>query len=438
MQEPAGGPNFAKFSDDVLYEIMIDNDGDGAEEVTYQFTFHTSIVNPGTFLYNVGPISYNSSTNSFANLNIVQTYNVNKVVGDRRLGQKAVIASNLLVPPVNIGPRSTPNYENLVAPTVYALSNGGKVFAGQRADGFYVDLGSIFDLGTLRPFENLHLISTPAAAGVDGTKGYNVHSIAIQVPFTEVTAKGQKPSGVTDPNATIGVWTSASRRKVSVLGGVANGQATLSVGPFQQVSRVGMPLINEVIIPVGMKDYWNYVNPVNDSQFAAYYADPGLQNLLPVLYPGVFPNLAALLKGAPSSRPRADLAAILLTGIPSGIIKGFQNFTGTTQADQLRLNLAIGATKTTNNPAANDASRFGLLGGDLGGFPNGRRVSDNVTAVELRAIAGATYALVASYSPDGAASLLTDGTTNDQPYLETFPYLPTPYQGYQHSHDPGT
>lgn len=431
IQEPAGGPNFAKFGDDVLYEILVDNNGDGKEDVTFQFNFNTTVLNAGTFLYNVGQVSFESASGSYKNLNVVQTYNVTKVAGNRRTGKKSVVATGLLTPPVNVGPRSTPNYAaGLVPPAIHTLTNGWKVFAGQRADGFYVDLGSIFDLGTLRPFENLHLISTAAAPGVNGTKGFNVHSIALQVPIKEVTKTGQMPTSVSDPAATIGVWTTASRRKVTVL------DVGIATGPYTQVSRLGNPLINEVIIPLGSKDFWNASYPANDAQFVSNYNDPGLQNLLPVLYPGVFPNLAALLANPASSRPRADLVAILLTGISPGIVTGFQNFTGATLADMLRLNLAIPSSVSTTNPASDSAARFGILGGDLSGFPNGRRVFDNVTAVELRALAGATYGLVASYAPDGAASLLTDGTTNDQPYLETFPYLGTPYQGYMHSHDP--
>ncbi len=430
MQEPAGGPNFAKFGNDVLYEIMVDNDGDGMEEVTFQFNFATTVLNSGTFLYNVGPVSFDSASGSYKNLNVIQTYSVTKVIGDRRTGKQSVVANGLLCPPVNIGPRSTPNYESLVTPAIHTLSNGWKVFAGQRADGFYVDLGSIFDLGTLRPFENLHLIPTPAASGVDGTKGFNVHSIALQVPITDVTENGQTPSGVGDPAATIGVWTTASRRVVTLL------SYGISTGPWTQVSRLGNPLINEVVIPLGSKDTWNTSIPFNDQQFLSYYNDPGLMNLLPVLYPNVFPNLATLLQQSPSSRPRADLVAILLTGIPAGIIPGFQNFTGKRTADMLRLNLAIPPALATTNPASDSASRFGLLGADASGFPNGRRVFDNVTAIELRALAGATFGLVSSYTPDKAASLLTDGTNNPVPYLETFPYLPTPYQGYMHSHDP--
>jgi hypothetical protein len=443
QQDPAAGPNFFNFAEDVLYEIMVDNNGDGVEDVTYQFQFKTHIANPATFLYNGGPISYNSSTKSYTNLNVSQTYSVTKVLGSRRNQTHAaniLLGTGLLVPPANIGPRSTPNYDALVAPAISSMSNGYKVFAGPRGDGFYVDLGSIFDLGTLRPFENLHLISTPAAPGVDGTKGFNVHSIAIQVPITELTSSGQVPSGVMDPTATIGVWSSASRQKVRVLETNAYGApVAVLAGAWYQVSRLGNPLINEVVNPLSQKDYWNTTTPASDSQFVANYNIPQLQGLLPVLYPNVFPNLAAY---AAKNSTRPDLVAILLTGIPSGIIPGFQNYTGKVQADELRLNVAISpsiAGPATTNPDTDGSSarRFGILGGDLAGFPNGRRVFDNVTAIELRAIAGATLPLVVpTFKADGAASLLTDGTTNPVPYAAAFPYLPDPAQGYTHSHDP--
>ena len=198
-----------------------------------------------------------------------------------------------------------------------------------------------------------------------------------------------------------------------------------------------MPLINEVIIPVGKKDSWNAGDPANDSQFLPYYLDPTLQNLLPVLYPGVFPNLANLLKNAPTSRPRVDLEAILLTGIPPGLpgLGAFQNVTTSNPADFLRLNMAFAPSTTNTNPPAGDSQRLGLLGGHFDGFPNGRRVFDNTIAVELRAVAGATYPLVAKYTADGAAGVLADGTNNDLPFLPNFPYLATPYDGYSRKHD---
>ena len=174
---------------------------------------------------------------------------------------------------------------------------------------------------------------------------------------------------------------------------------------------------------MGKKDFWNTQSPAHDKQFASYVAHPGLAELLPTLYPGVFPNLAALNK---TGKARADLEAILLTGLPSGIVSGFQNYTGATQADMPRLNVAI---KPSSKP-----SIYGILGGDLAGFPNGRRVFDDVTAVELRALAGATYALVdKTYTPDAAASAVTDGLTPadlTSPYLNSFPYLGVPHSGY--------
>jgi len=310
-----------------------------------------------------------------------------------------------------------------------------KTFAGQRGEGFYVDLGSIFDLGTLRPFQNLHLIPTPAAPGVNGTKGFNVHTIAIQVPNTDLTRNGFNPSDPADPRSVIGVWSAASRRKGTIR---EKNARIVQSGPWVQVSRLGEPLINEVVIELGEKDLWNSQTPDADSQFLDDYAHPQLQGLLPVLYPGVFPNLAAL-SGTGASR--ADLIAILLTGIPSGIIPGFQNSNGPTQADELRLNLAFApsypATDSGINPPGDSAKRFGLLGGDLDGFPDGRRVFDNVTAVELRAIAGATYPLIdSSFTPDAAAGLLMDGTKEDLPFISKFPYLAVPYEGYEHAHDP--
>ncbi len=435
LEEPAGGPNFANFGDDVLYEILVDNDGDAEEDITYQFRFKTTFHIPGVFLYNTAPIS--SLTDP--HWNIRQTYSVTKVLGDRREDEGTSLGKDLPSPPVNIGPRSTPlsTYTTLVDAAINTLSDGSKVFAGQRGEGFYVDLGSIFDLGTLRPFEGAHLIPTPAGdPSVNTLKGYNVHSIALQVPKKSLTADGKAPTDPTEANSTIGIWTSASRRKAHVHRD-SETDDDVEAGPWTQVSRLGMPLINEVIIPVGKKDFWNASEPKDDSQFLPFYQDPTLQNLLPVLYPGtVFSNLKTLLLSPPASRPRIDLVAILLTGIPAGIITGFQNVTTSVVADLLRLNMAFAPSDIDTNPIASDPDRFGLLGGDFDGFPNGRRVFDNTVAVELRAIAGATYPLVVpSFTPDGAALALTDGTNNDLSFLPHFPYLATPYDGFTRKHD---
>jgi hypothetical protein len=417
FQNPQGGPNFYEFADDVLYEIHISNAGKAHSDVIYQFRFHTKIRNPETFLYNIGPIK--SITDP--NWNRPQYYSVRRC---ERGKDPHILASNLTVPPVNVGVRSTgklgtgKTYAELFnAAAVHKIKGDRLVFAGQRADAFFVDLGSIFDLGALRPFQNLHLIPSAAAAGVNGTGGLNVHTIAIQVPISDLTRHHNNPTDVLDGASTIGVWATASRRRVRIYD-FKSGQSHSS-GNYRQVSRLANPLFNEVITPMADKDRWNSEKPFNDSQFAKYVSKPELAGLLVALYPGVFTNLKAYTK------PRADLLAILLTGIPNGVVKGFQNYTGKTQADLLRLNVAVPPTKSPNP--------LGLVAGDPAGFPNGRRLADDVVTIELRAIAGLTIPLVdSSFTPDGAAGLIKDGTSNtNPPLLDHFPYLGIPGGGYQ-------
>jgi hypothetical protein len=409
LQSPDGGPNFFEFGDDVSYEIYVDNNGDGVADITYRFNFSVEVGNPNTFLYNTGPIT----TLNSPNFNRRQFYSVTKI--DKH-GNATVLAEKLACPPVNVGVRSTPNYANLATQAVYTLPGGETVFAGQRLEGFYVDLGAFFDLGALRPFQNLHLIPTPAAPGVDATKDVNVHSIAIQVPISQLTSTGKTPSGPTDPAAVIGVYAAAKRRKMRVIWG--DGQLQES-GPWEQVSRLGNPLFNEVIVPMGEKDKWNTLPPSTDHLFLEYVQHPEPAKLFPILYPGVFPKLAAY-KAA-----RVDLVAILLTGIPSGIIPGFQNYTGKVQADLLRLNVAI--------PPSSKPNVLGLLGNDLAGFPNGRRVIDDVFTIEVRALAGLTIPLVdKTFTPDAAAGAITHGLTPDLQtrFIAHFPYLGVPKSGY--------
>jgi hypothetical protein len=301
------------------------------------------------------------------------------------------------------------------------LPNGRRVFAGQRAEAFFVDLGAIFDLGDLRPIANLHntfgLPALKATPSVNSTAQVNVHSIAIQVPITDIALGGVTPSTSSSATSCVGVWTTASRRKARVLN--ANGGAGVETGPYVQVSRLGNPLFNEVLVPLSEKDTWNAQPPSKDKAYANGVAKPELAGLLNVLYPGAFPNLAAYTK------PRADLEAILLTGIPAGVVsKDYSTFTGTTQADMLRLNLAI--------PPAATPNALGVLGGDVAGFPNGRRITDDVVTIELQAVAGVTIPLVdKSFTPDKAISAVSDGVTGaGLTFLPTFPYLGTPYSGY--------
>jgi hypothetical protein len=417
LQLPASGPNFFEFGDDVLYEIHVDSNGDGRPDLTYQFRFRTELRNDRTFLYNTGPIEALDSEN----WNRRQFYSVTRVDAS---GKQTVLADKLPCPPCNVGPLSIPDYEGLAADAVHKLKSGEKVFAGQRADAFFVDLGAIFDLGTLRPFQNAHLIGQNlfgAGKAVNATDRMNVHTIALQLPLTMVRRDGRKKVRGRDPGAVIGVWTSASRRQVQVRQG--GGADEVYVGPHVQVSRLGNPLFNEVIVPMAQKDLWNSLPPSEDKRFAEFVAAPELAALLPVLYPGLFDNLAALNEGG---WPRADLLAILLTGIPDGLIDGFQNSTGDVQADMLRLNTAI--------PPAKEPNKFGVVGGDVAGFPNGRRIADDVVSISLRAIAGATVPLVdEAFEPDAAAAAVEQGLSvkdSGAKLLAEFPYLGTPFDGF--------
>jgi Domain of unknown function (DUF4331) len=416
LEGPPGGPNFFEFGDDVLYSIYVDNDGDALPEIEYQFRFRTTLQNEDTFLYNTGPIG--SLTDP--NWNKRQLYSVSVIRSSGRdsdddRGPGTVLGEDLACPPCNIGPRSTPDYDSLAAAAVHHLPSGETVFAGQRNDGFFVDLGAIFDLGDIRELNTLHLIPTPTGTSVDPLKTLNIHAIALKVPISKLTRDGSVPSNPAAAKAVLGIWGGASRRKVQV----RDRDNVRESGPWVQVSRLGNPLFNEVIVPIGDKDRWNAVDPIDDVRFEQYVNQPELAKLLPVLYPGKFPNLASYTKN------RADLHAILLTGIPSGVVPGFQNFTGPRPADMLRLNVAI--PPTTSNPNA-----LGLVGGDPAGYPNGRRVFDDVVSIELKAVAGATIPLVdPTYTVDAAvgavSSYLTPGTDR---YQATFPYLGTPHDGY--------
>src|SRR5579875_140468 len=431
LEDPAGGPNFFEFGSDVLYEIHIDNTGSGTPAITYQFNFTAEITDPGTFLYATGPIT--SLTDPTWNRR--QTYTVSKVIYDDNADSDSTTLTStdgstvLSCPPCNIGPRSTPNYPDLANAAIYSLSSGEKVFAGQRAEGFFVDLGSVFDLGDLRPLSPDQLIRGMASAGINAIADKNVHSIAIQVPISSLTRTQRPPTGPDDPNAVIGVWTTASRRKVRLIDPEKG--TVIESGPFTQVSRLGSPLVNEVVIPMNLKDYFNSQPPVDDRQFAGFVEHPELQKLLPVLYPGAFPHLQAY------TEPRADLVAIFATGIPGSLISGFGYGTyqgGKVIAEMLRLNMGIAPTGTDGQGTSN----LGLLGVDRAGFPNGRTVTDDVVTIELKAVAGATIPLVdSSYRPDGAVAAVTQGvTSNSLAYQTSFPYLAEPHPGF--SNPPAT
>lgn len=390
LEPPYGGPNFFKFDDNVLYEIMVDNNGDAVEDLTYQFRFKTEVQNPDTFLYNTGPIT--SITDP--DFNVRQYYSVTEVRGPRRTGTATVLSGRLPTPPVNVGVNSVPNYAAFAGGVQQIGPDGMRVFAGQRDEGFFVDLGAIFDLLQIRKLPG------NAGGGVDLTADFNVHSIAIEVPIKRLTKNGTDPSNPTDPAAVIGIWSTASRKATATL---TPGGRTES-GDWIQVSRLGHPLVNEVVIPRGVKDTFNALEPTADAAALPYVLDPEVPKLLKALFD---------INSPPA--PRTDLATIFLTGI-----RGLNQPPNVTPSEMLRLNTAI-------KPVANP-NRLGILAGDDQGFPNGRRLIDDVVDIELRALAGGT-----PFTPafnNGVNASLGDGVDkNDVPFLESFPYIGVPRPG---------
>jgi hypothetical protein len=415
LQQPGGGPNFHPFDSAVRYSIHIDNNGDAKDDITYTIKFTDKPASGkngvSSFLYNNGPITSLTDENWLA----PQTFSVLRTKGD----SNKYLGYGMRTVPANIGPRSTPNYGALAAMGVHTLNNGGKAFAGPRDDPFFVDLGSIFDLGGLRPFNSLHVIPLGTAKGVDGVAGYNTSSIVLQVPISEVRRSSSRP--------VVGVWASAERRRDKQIS--STGKVEWS-GPWTQVSRLGNPLINEVVIPRHLKDYWNSQPPRKDSQFQKYYEKPELAGLVNFLYPA----LADV-----TTTGRTDLSLILLKGVPG--VNALS--TSPVAADMLRVNTSIvpgtnGACyhPALNKPAGTAASRLGVLDGDLCGFPNGRRLADDVTDIEVRAIAEGYGSFL-----NGAFGLpnrtpnnqVGDGvdTNADMPFLATFPYVGLPHSGYE-------
>lgn len=403
LEAPNGGPNFYKFGDDVLYRINIDNDGDADDDIVYEFRFKTNTLNRNTFLYNTGPItSLDDPT-----FNVRQTYSVTRVDRDGR----HVLGRDLSTPPVNVGARSTPSYDVLATAAVHALPDGSRVFAGQRDDPFFVDLGSVFDLLGLRPFNAAHKIPMANAAGVDGLHGVNTHTVALQVPKRLLTHDGSLATDASNTNSIIGVYSTTLRRRLRLDddrdGKRGHDWNDDDGDDWVQVSRLGMPLVNEVVIPLGKKDRFNASDPRNDAQFASFVLNPEPAALIPALYPGV---------SVPSA-PRNDLVAIFLTGVP-----GLNQPAHVRPSEMIRLNMAV--------PPSAMPNRLGLLAGQLDGFPNGRRLGDDVVDIELRALAGGTpFTPAFNHAPN---NLLADGVdANDKPFLPNFPYVASPFPGYE-------
>ncbi|HYP20046.1 MAG TPA: DUF4331 domain-containing protein [Chloroflexia bacterium] len=407
LQQPAAGPNFYNFSDEVQYEINLDTQGLARANVTYQFRFRTDYRSKNTFLYNTGQVTSLSDTD----LNVRQFYTVTKIMrtfapdGTFQGGSSQVLVSNAQVAPANIGPRSTPNYEaNLATPAIKSLVGGGKVFAGPRDDPFFVDLGSAFDLLGLRPLNTAHLIPLDTEEGVDGVAGYNVHTTALQVPISSLGLQ----------NGVVGVW-SASKRQATRVINQFDGTITWS-GTWVGISRLGMPLVNEVVVPLAFKDSFNVSRPDGDGRYASVVVNPEMPVLMNLLYPP--------LVDVPTTN-RTDLVTVFLTGVP-----GVNQLPTVTASEMIRLNTGIAP--------ASEPNRLGVVGGDNAGFPNGRRLIDDVVDIELRALA-CSYGVVGTLGPCDAATYnvspnkdLTDGLdANEKPFTDAFPYMAEPYQGYE-------
>jgi hypothetical protein len=420
----------------VVYELHVDNVGDAKSHITYRFTFETTIDNQATFLYNVGPIE----TLDDPDLNMRQSYTIEEIVN----GRSTVLAEGLPVPPANIGPKSTPDYAALFQAAVQSIATDDgeiMVFAGQTDDPFWVDLGSIFDLLSLRPQAAPVGYASGPSEGVDGLAGFNVHSIALQVPIARLLR------GAGD-NTVLGVWASSSRHAVRVTG-AGNVQ---NVGDLVQVSRLGMPLVNEVVLPLALKDAFNSLKPEQD--YDVYTSDTVAGELLAssVFTPEVGTLLNALYGVPLPEGLRNDLVAIFFTGMvttkdftlitPDGEVTvppgtNVNRATLTRPAEMLRLNVAEhfrpGVEGSLCAPEPNYA--LGLLGGDVCGFPNGRRLQDDVTDISLLAVAGAAYPVLTEGTFDFNADLigvLNDGLgENDLPFQHNFPYLAMPHQGYE-------
>jgi hypothetical protein len=394
FEDPAGGPNFYRFDDAARYWINIDNTGDGKPDVRYEFRFHTKVRNPKTFLYAVPPVRSLRDPN----LNVVQSYAVTRYrLRNGRVRSERLIARNVPTAPNNVGPRTMPDYASLSGAAIHGLGGGGRVWAGQADDPFFVDLGATFDA------VNLRMGTGNQGAGKDDLAGYSVHAIALQVPASEVTRDLKAVSGPGAANAVVGVWSSTDRRRVVVLR--RGGRARIG-RRWTQVSRLGNPLVNEVVIPLGQKDHFNHTTPDQDAKlYGQYVVTPELAHLMNVLFPGA---------GVPEKK-RTDIVTALLTGIP-GKTRISPN---AVPADTLKINLGVPPT------APDQQKRFGVLAGDLGGFPNGRRLADDTTDIELRVVGGFLQ---------GHKLPLGDGVDgNDKAFRPSFPYLALPTGGLDSS-----
>lgn len=437
--EPSNGPNYFPFDPNVLYEIKVDNSFSAAADVTFQFRFKTEIRAPGLFTGFAGAgTGLNAPANSpppvapgtlivppaitsldgpgSAGLSLRQTYRVQMIRGGQSTELKAENGSSLFAVPSNVGPRTMPQYEELAEQGIYSIEGGGnetdlRVFAGTVADPFFIDLGAAFDTfnfrtgtGVLTPAQDAdnHLNLAPNAVS-----GFNVNSIVLEVPIRLLTSDG-KTHPATDVKATIGAWATTSRQRVTIRRSPlpANNE-----GDFRQVQRFGNPLINELIIGTGYKDRWSMDQPKNDAQFASFDLDPTIARIF---------NAAFGINIPPP--PRTDLLPLVTyappiaaPGTPAGPI-----------ADLMRLNTGVPPTPFANR------SRLGLIGGDAAGYPNGRRLTDDVVDISARVVGGGVLIPAFNVAPN---NLLGDGVAaTDVPPQEKFPYVHYAYSGRDSRH----
>ncbi|HEY7281961.1 MAG TPA: DUF4331 domain-containing protein [Actinomycetota bacterium] len=384
FEEPAGGPNFYPWADGVHYDINIDNNGDARPDLTYRWTFTNHYRSKKTFLYNTGVVNSLSDTT----LNFYQTYDLDRITRSGGHVVDKTVVHDAISAPSDVGDASMPDYDALAdsAITTFGFQNASKVWAGQADDPFFLDL-RVFDLAY---GANL------SEVGQDTLNGFNVNSLVLQVPRASLRGT----------SSVIGIWTTAQRRSVRVEND--QGQVTRS-GKFVQVSRLGMPLVNEVVVPVGKKDYFNASKPKDDAQFL-----PAVQN--PIL-PHVLHNIYGL--PVPDSDPgtpgvqRSDLISVFLTGL-----SGLNEPPGGTPSEMLRLNI--------DTPlCTSSCSTLGVIGGDNQGFPNGRRLSDDIIDVALRVTEG-----VLLPGHPSIVDTLGDGVdANDLPFQSDFPYIAYPHSG---------
>jgi Domain of unknown function (DUF4331) len=434
-QNPSDGPNYFNFNDDVLYALHIDNDRDGkADDVVYEFRFKTEnrpIVAAGDL---TSPLPYLGNPHITPTLPLQgitaldgpgsegltrrQTYSVTEV----RQGKRTELFSGrtLIAVPSNVGPATMPDYPALAAQGIYRDdATGVRVFAGQRAETFYIDLGAVFDTLNLRRYlpalTAAEDVDTVNPFGVNRFSGFNISTIAIEVPITRVTSDG-KPAATTN-NPVIGVYANTARHKVTVLGQAD--APTADAEPWVQASRMANPLVNELIITTPFKDGWNAAKPEDEANFQAFYQNPVVATELNLVF-----NVPIVpIDGSPANN-RTDLIGLLLK-YPGQALSGTN--CGQPCAELLRLDLRVPPT------APEQQSRLGAaLSTDPAGYPNGRRPNDDVTDITIRVVGGTNY--INARIGDGVNFLagapgVVDVDITANGIAKNFPFLPTPYDG---------